>query len=105
MSASSMFTVMAAEFIAEHRWHVPAGPSERRMEPGTYTWSCPCLPVAMTFVSPGDDEDEDRMRRASGDVRCDACGLPYSDHPRSYHRSFAGEPYLHRLCDGGLVHL
>ena len=96
---------VAAEWLLKHRHHTPAGPTETRLEPGTYTWSCPCACASLTQLADGDDEDGARMRRASGDVLCQHCGLAYRRHPLSWHRSHDGHPYLHRLCGGGLVHL
>jgi len=41
-----------------------------------------------------------RWRRASGDVICESCGMLYYDHPL-----VIGALWLHRICDGDLVHL
>jgi len=44
--------------------------------------------------------------RASGNVLCEACGLPYQDHPMSPHYlSYDKSPFLNRICDGRLLKL
>lgn len=53
-----------------------------------------------------DGHVKSRMRRASGDVTCEICGLIYYKHPRDReHLDRDGEPYLRQLCDGSLVKL
>jgi hypothetical protein len=54
-----------------------------------------------------DEHVQNRMRRASGDCGCDACGKPYRKHPHepTILSGIDGTPFLHQLCDGSLVKL
>lgn len=48
---------------------------------------------------------DDDVRRVSGEVPCHACGGLLRLHPMEHSPewlSFAGEPFLRRLCDGTL---
>lgn len=98
-------TRRAAEWLLAHRFHTTIGPAEQRHVTGTYTWKCACVSCLTQVAPDADDEDGAHIRRASGEVTCQHCGLLYRQHPVSWHRSWDGQPYLHRLCDGGLVHL
>lgn len=52
-----------------------------------------------------DTQNPDWFRRASGDAVCGTCDQLFRKHPFSEHRSYNGDPYLHKLCDGSLVKL
>ena len=49
--------------------------------------------------------DQPEFTRASGEVKCEICGMEYWRHPNSLHRDFNGYPYLKVLCDDRLVKL
>ncbi len=102
MTPSPVSDAVVGAWLVRHRGCTPAGPSETRDQGGTFTWHCrPCI-ASVTRSGPADEGD---MRRASGDVLCGHCALPYRRHPLSWHRSGDGHQFLHRLCDGTLVHL
>lgn len=44
--------------------------------------------------------------RAAGDCTCQECGEEYRRHPMDHFElSYAGEPFLHVLCNGDRVKL
>jgi hypothetical protein len=44
--------------------------------------------------------------RAGGDMVCDTCGRNYFQHPEAKeYPAWYGGAWLHRLCNGDLVHL
>ena len=46
------------------------------------------------------------FRRAGGACICDGCGEEYRKHPHDQrYKTYEGNPYLRRLCDGRLVKL
>ena len=52
-----------------------------------------------------EDEINERMFRASGDVVCEKCGKKYREHPMIDDYLFYNEPYLYAICDGTLAKL
>jgi hypothetical protein len=53
-----------------------------------------------------EDEIFSRMYRSGGDCLCELCGKPYRKHPYvDEARDWEDHPYLHILCDGGIVKL
>lgn len=57
------------------------------------------------------EADPDKVRRASGEVKCEVCGDLYRRHPLDHNllgtpdHTGRPQPFLHRLCDGRRVKL
>lgn len=52
-----------------------------------------------------ENEVNERMLRANGDVVCESCGRTYREHPMVDDYLFYDEPYLYAICDGTLAKL
>jgi len=96
--------VITGAWFKEHRPHTLCGPRELRYG-NVYFWLCSCGSMCLVFEHDDPDAPAETARRASGDVACQYCELLYRSHPLSGPLNKAGEFYLHRLCDGSLVHL